>query len=417
MQNEKPEFDLLVRSMMQDAEEPVSPRVWDAVSAGLDARKRRPVFQRWPYAFAAVAAAAAVVLGIVLPTTRDNSNLPNHTTEIAVLPTPAAGESAPAGEGVTEPAHSGRLLADRIGRSDGEPAAAPGKGTVPRAVTAPDDGRADFPAPPGEPKETGVPEAFSPTEPEPENPDAGTEARTAAAAGPEEDWTDPFAQMEQEDAARDRRSRISVSFGGSMESNGDPAVSGGSMPMRAPMNQERTHVVIEQTGTVSSYAIPVSAGVSVRMDLGCGWGLGTGVNWTMLQRTFSGTYRENGAAAVYYPDIHNTLHYVGVPVNVYCNLLQGGRLDLYAFAGGTVEKAIMNRFRISSNTPLFHQEKVDGFQYSAAAGFGVQFRLTRVLGLYIDPSLRYYFDTGQPRSIRTQQPLMMNFEVGLRFNL
>ena len=412
MQNDHQEFDLLVRSVMQDAEEPVSPRVWDAVSAGLDARKRRPVFLRWHYAVAAVAAAAAVVLGVVLPVMRDNSNLPNHnhTIEIAVLPTPAPGTAVPAGDGAGESAHSGTLLADGFVRTAGEPAAVPGKATVPRAVTAPDERPADVSVPPVAPAEPSVSED-APV------PGSGTTEAAAAPAVPEEEWTDPFARMEREDAGRSRPSRISVSFGGSMESNGNPSVPGSSMPMRAPMNQERAHMVIEQTGATSSYAIPVSAGVSVRLDLGRDWGIGTGVNWTMLQRTFPGTYRENGAAPVYHSDIHNTLHYIGIPVNVYYNLLQGGRLDLYAFAGGTVEKAVMNRFRISSDTPVFHQETVDGFQYSAAAGFGVQFRLARFLGLYIDPSLRYYFDSGQPRSIRTQQPLMMNFEVGFRFNL
>ena len=36
---------------------------------------------------------------------------------------------------------------------------------------------------------------------------------------------------------------------------------------------------------------------------------------------------------------------------------------------------------------------------------------------YVDPSLRWYIPGNQPKSIRTQQPLMMNFEVGLRFDL
>ena len=50
-------------------------------------------------------------------------------------------------------------------------------------------------------------------------------------------------------------------------------------------------------------------------------------------------------------------------------------------------------------------------------GIGFEFRLTDYLGLYFDPSVRYYFGKGQPVSIRTRQPLMMNFEVGLRIGL
>ena len=56
-------------------------------------------------------------------------------------------------------------------------------------------------------------------------------------------------------------------------------------------------------------------------------------------------------------------------------------------------------------------------QLSANAGFGVEFMLGDHLGLYIDPSLRYYFDNGQPKSIRTVQPLMLGFEMGFRARL
>ena len=56
-------------------------------------------------------------------------------------------------------------------------------------------------------------------------------------------------------------------------------------------------------------------------------------------------------------------------------------------------------------------------QLSANAGIGVEFMLGRYVGLYLDPSLRYYFKSGQPKSIRTAQPLMLGFELGLRFNL
>ena len=33
-----------------------------------------------------------------------------------------------------------------------------------------------------------------------------------------------------------------------------------------------------------------------------------------------------------------------------------------------------------------------------------------------DPGANYYFNCNQPRSIRTERPLLLNFDVGLRFN-
>ena len=62
-------------------------------------------------------------------------------------------------------------------------------------------------------------------------------------------------------------------------------------------------------------------------------------------------------------------------------------------------------------------DKYDIGYCSVNLGIGVEFLLGDYLGLYIDPSLRYYFDNGQPKSIRTDQPLMLGFEMGLRVKL
>ena len=39
------------------------------------------------------------------------------------------------------------------------------------------------------------------------------------------------------------------------------------------------------------------------------------------------------------------------------------------------------------------------------------------IGLYLDPSVRYYFHGNQPKSIRTDKPFMFNLDAGLRFKL
>ena len=56
-------------------------------------------------------------------------------------------------------------------------------------------------------------------------------------------------------------------------------------------------------------------------------------------------------------------------------------------------------------------------QCTGGCVIGVKYLFCNSVFIYSDPGIRYYFDCGQPRSIRTQQPLMMNFEVGLRFGL
>ena len=409
MQNEHTEFDLLVRSMMQEAEESVSPRAWDAVSAGLDARARRTVVLRWRRVAAGIAAAAAVTVGAFLLGTRNNSNLPIIETVAETVATPESG--LPSDE-IIPAAEPQDLLAEA------RPQAKPTVKARPKATPAAAE---SLPQTVGEPVEPVSEEVQAPSVPQdviPETvPEAVPETQEKTALQEEETWEDPFARMEWEDAHNAASSRISLSAGASLESNGNPASVSGFRGMRAAANAEREHTVIEQTSRNSTYAIPLSAGLGIRIGLSPRWSIGTGVNWTLLQRTFTGIYRDEGKTPLN-ADIHHTLHYIGVPVHLYYNLMDNRRINLYAFAGGAGEKAVSNKFRVFDNSEnLYHKEKVDGFQWSAAAGLGVQFRLTDHLGLYLDPSVRYYFDCGQPKSIRTQQPLTMNFEIGLRMDL
>ena len=435
MQNDNEKFDLLVRSMMQDAEEPVSPRVWENVSAGLDSRKRRPVFV-W-YA-AGLAAAAALVLGVVLRGTHDdNSNLPIHIqTAPVALDSPVPANTVPDAGTAHEPVLTpvSNLLADgdtrpKTPKKDGHAAS----GAEPRQEGRPDGTRPDdiwtdgdrmyddrtdkaddtrtdgaWPDDPRMDKTDGLlPEA-----------DAVRESLSVETGdrGPSQAGTDPFARMEWEDTHRHQRQGASVSF------NVGGGLKGSENTVTAPFNivpgspDDQTLAIINPTTQPFSYAIPISVGLGARFGLGSRWAIGTGLNWTLLQSSFMGTIREDGINPVS-SEILNTLHYVGIPVNAYFSILQGGRVELYAFAGGSIEKGLSNRFRSVVDRNFFHKEGISGVQWSVAGGFGVQFRLTRQVGLYVDPSLRWYVPSDQPKSIRTQQPLMMNFEVGLRYNL
>ena len=97
-------------------------------------------------------------------------------------------------------------------------------------------------------------------------------------------------------------------------------------------------------------------------------------------------------------------------------IIDSKNVNFYAYAGGAVEKCISDKYSVL-NTSIIHKEKVSGFQWSANVGIGVGFKLGEHLGLYIDPSLRYYFDNGQPKSIRIAQPLTFGLEMGLRIRL
>ena len=192
------------------------------------------------------------------------------------------------------------------------------------------------------------------------------------------------------------------------------------MSVSRPGSATEGSPVKENEGSCN-YGIPLSFGLGAKIIFTPRWSLGVGVNFSMLSRTFSGTYTtyaEDGAPTVTpYSKIRNVQSYVGIPVNAYFSIVKSKAVDFYAYAGGTVEKCVSNRFRMAETDGLY-REKVEGFQFSANAGLGVEFIVADMLGIYIDPSIRYYFpDERQPKSIRTIQPLTLGFEMGFRVRL
>lgn len=111
------------------------------------------------------------------------------------------------------------------------------------------------------------------------------------------------------------------------------------------------------------------------------------------------------------------MQYVGIPLSVSYDLVDSKTLAFYCYAGGSAEKAVSSKYFIyaDSTSPLY-SESVKAPQFGVFGGIGVEFKLTDLLGLYADPSVRYWFPGNQPKSIRTDKPLMFSLEAGLRFN-
>ena len=150
--------------------------------------------------------------------------------------------------------------------------------------------------------------------------------------------------------------------------------------------------------------------------------IGTGVNYTLLGKKVSATYSEvddyGNLLASYTTDMKNTQHYIGVPLDVYFRVFGNKNWEAYALVGGTVEKCIVNHYGGKyEGTSISYNKKVSGVQTSVKAGFGVEYSPVDFLGIYIDPSVRYYFNNSQPRSIRTAQPLAFGLEAGIRFKI
>ncbi len=398
------ESDILMRSILSQAQEEVPEHVWEGISTGLDkidaAKNRKPVVLWFRRSAIAVAAAAAVAVGLVL----------NHGGNDELVPQSISEDMIAVVEQEDEPAEEAVYIAD-AGETFKEQKPSV---TIPVQQAAED-----------EKIESVIPKAEEQT--------ALRVTGQEISGGASEDETDPvietviqdepkeyFPEVWPEDEERKvRKTRTSLVLSGTAGTN-SAQNNGAGGPFRRPsISTAPLTTGIKQTSTESTYGLPVSFGAGVKVGLSPRWAIGVGLDYTLLTRKFYGTYTHvsNGLEdRKVSSDIRNTQHYIGIPVNAYYSILDNDYIDFYAYAGGAVEKCISDRYDLLSTT-IVHRERPEGVQMSANVGIGVEFLLGRHLGLYLDPSVRYYFDCNQPTSIRTAQPLMLGFEIGLRVNL
>ena len=256
--------------------------------------------------------------------------------------------------------------------------------------------------------------------------DTGNNAGHVETVSPEdlEEDNAGWERLLQEESAASQGMKASITLSGNAISNTNSATSSDRSALISyrPGRNELKEDLISESGE-SSYAIPLSFGVGVKIDFTERWSLGVGFNYSHLKRTFAGNFfdvHEDGTITeTSYSNIMNRLDYIGIPLNVFFNIMGNRFINFYAYAGGTAEKCISNRYIMpAGDRNIYHHEAVRGFQFSADLGLGMEFIIADTFGIFIDPSLRYYFpNESQPQSIRTAQPLMFGLEMGLRIHL
>lgn len=411
------DFEKYIKSVLQDAEEEVSPEVWKRVSAAVGTP--RNVIPAWIWkAAVSVAAAAAVVSGVFFLQHETNSNTYINPSEGVVAEQVAA---TPADENVPVAPIEEQIAASSrpmVAQDVTVKTARPRQNLLPQEVTAPE--------------EVSVPEEIENQEvPEAESTPVLEESQTCKETGSVEEKpvteavpaeTEPDAGFEEwtdgESASVPERSgRLSLYAGGEMLGVRRPDGAPSSVIRRvsgaAALPEGVTEVSQEH-----SFAIPTSVSAGVRYYFTQSFGIGTGLVYTGLRRSFTGSYK-NGDVVSLNSDIDNIQHFVGVPLNVFYTFVDTPQANVYAFGGGTLEKLVSNQYVIHDPAaPIHYATDVTGLQPSVSFGLGLEFNLTPRLGLYIDPSLHYYFPvSGAPRSLRSIQPLMITLEAGMRLNL
>lgn len=163
------------------------------------------------------------------------------------------------------------------------------------------------------------------------------------------------------------------------------------------------------------YLPSLSAGIKVSLPVSDSWSVETGLQYSYLQTKLS-----DASWSGYWADMQ--LHYLGMPVGLTATIARSSKWELYWSGGVMAEKGLNALYReyrdwgnaVFTTTASTH---VDGWQWSVYTSVGAGYHLDKHLMLYVDPQLSYFFDNGQPLSIRTEMPLMIGLNAGLRVSL
>jgi len=167
-----------------------------------------------------------------------------------------------------------------------------------------------------------------------------------------------------------------------------------------------------------TYHLPLSFGLTMKKELNRTFSIESGVVYSFLETTFR---RDLPKSTV---DLQ--LHYIGIPLNLHTRLFadRSSQWEAYVSAGGMVEKGILSHFvqknyygdSYSSVETITSNEKINGLQWSLSFSPGVDYKIYKNYSIYLEPKLSYYFDNDQPVSARTEHPVVIGINAGIRYS-
>ena len=395
-------FDLEIRSMLENAREDVPEGLWQGIESRLPApAKARPAAIWWKIASATGAVAAAVALTVFFSTRPVVQNpvdiIPSQDSGLSqLMETPLAPET-----GNMKPLSISQAFGESVSETDGEDVTE----TAGMEETDETAGKEET-APAAGTEETAVADET-----------AVREENTA------ENWIRKYESAdfdergeELQGSRKEKRGVVLSAYADALSNSNTAKASDINMLKRPAVPQATT---IEETGE-SRYAIPVAAGIGLRFDVSKRFSIGTGVSWSYLTRSFSGQFNELDADGAIisqtgYTNIRNSQHYIGIPLNLYVDIIRKDFIDFYAYASGSANYCLSNRYQMDKSKS--YSPEGSNWQFSAGIGMGVEFIAAKKVGFYIDPSLNYWFTAGEVSNIRTRQPLMLGLELGIRLHI
>ena len=171
-------------------------------------------------------------------------------------------------------------------------------------------------------------------------------------------------------------------------------------------------IYLADLGERENHYQPVSYGLTTNISLAPRLSLATGLVYTRLRSDF---IKEMSGEEL---KTEQTLHYIGIPVSLQYQIWGYHGLRVYASAGGQVDYNVKIQQKQSFNSQNKSELDRDRLQFSIQGAVGVQYDFIPLIGIYVEPGVKYYFNNGSDvRNYFKDKPTNFNLQVGLRLNL
>lgn len=169
-----------------------------------------------------------------------------------------------------------------------------------------------------------------------------------------------------------------------------------------------------------SHKIPVKVGLTARYNITGRLGVETGLTYSILS---SSVKTGNSKTGKNWSTGSQTLHYLGIPLNISFNILNSRYVNIYVTGGGMMEKSISGSIKTDEyvdgkfDRTLTTKISPKGLQWSVNAAAGVQANILPQLGVFVEPGVSHHFKNGsRVRSIYTDKPTDFSLGFGLRYS-
>lgn len=169
-----------------------------------------------------------------------------------------------------------------------------------------------------------------------------------------------------------------------------------------------------------SHKIPVKVGLTARYNITGRLGVETGLTYSVLSSSVKTGNSETGNN---WSSGSQTLHYLGIPLNISFDILNSRYVNIYITGGGMMEKSISGNIKTDEYVDgkfartLTAKISPKGLQWSVNAAAGVQANILPQLGVFVEPGVSHHFKNGsRVRSIYTDKPTDFSFGFGLRYS-